>query len=193
MSLSFQVCLRTIHEPPLSIQGNNQCVYLWSDTCYFMFCLSLIKTMSWNYLCFLFSANEKEEGKELTGGGGLSDKVSLYKGDITVLEVDAIVNAGKDLHFDLRERLDGVCCLKAAQLLNCPWLPSAVTIREVLVLGALHKCCVWSRQMLNRSASLIDLTSHRLKIQWPFRLCFDLLMLFTNPALSHALCCETHG
>ncbi|GAA6213981.1 O-acetyl-ADP-ribose deacetylase MACROD2 isoform X1 [Lates japonicus] len=40
-------------------------------------------------------ANDKEEGKE-TGGGGLTDKVSLYKGDITVLEVDAIVNAGKD-------------------------------------------------------------------------------------------------
>ncbi|XP_036978750.1 ADP-ribose glycohydrolase MACROD2 isoform X5 [Acanthopagrus latus] len=38
-------------------------------------------------------SNEKEEGKELTGGGGLTDKVSLYKGDITVLEVDAIVNA----------------------------------------------------------------------------------------------------
>ncbi|XP_070696987.1 ADP-ribose glycohydrolase MACROD2 isoform X5 [Pempheris klunzingeri] len=38
--------------------------------------------------------NDKEEAKELTGGGGgLSDKVSLYKGDITVLEVDAIVNA----------------------------------------------------------------------------------------------------
>ncbi|XP_054455858.1 ADP-ribose glycohydrolase MACROD2 isoform X4 [Anoplopoma fimbria] len=37
--------------------------------------------------------NDKEEGNELTGGGGLSDKVSLYKGDITVLEVDAIVNA----------------------------------------------------------------------------------------------------
>ncbi|XP_034407767.1 ADP-ribose glycohydrolase MACROD2 isoform X3 [Cyclopterus lumpus] len=37
--------------------------------------------------------NDKEEGDELTGGGGLSDKVSLYKGDITVLEVDAIVNA----------------------------------------------------------------------------------------------------
>uniref|UniRef100_A0A3Q3VK46 Macro domain-containing protein n=1 Tax=Mola mola TaxID=94237 RepID=A0A3Q3VK46_MOLML len=37
--------------------------------------------------------NDKEEGKELTGGGGLSDKVSLYKGDITILEVDAIVNA----------------------------------------------------------------------------------------------------
>ncbi|XP_068183422.1 ADP-ribose glycohydrolase MACROD2 isoform X2 [Antennarius striatus] len=39
------------------------------------------------------TCNEKEEEKELTGGGGLSDKVSLYKGDITVLEVDAIVNA----------------------------------------------------------------------------------------------------
>ncbi|XP_045926231.1 ADP-ribose glycohydrolase MACROD2 isoform X7 [Micropterus dolomieu] len=38
-------------------------------------------------------SNDKEEGKELTGGGGLSDKISLYKGDITVLEVDAIVNA----------------------------------------------------------------------------------------------------
>ncbi|XP_074532201.1 ADP-ribose glycohydrolase MACROD2 isoform X2 [Halichoeres trimaculatus] len=38
-------------------------------------------------------SDEKDEGKEQTGGGGLSDKVSLYKGDITVLEVDAIVNA----------------------------------------------------------------------------------------------------
>ncbi|KAG7230020.1 hypothetical protein INR49_009740 [Caranx melampygus] len=38
-------------------------------------------------------ANDNEEGQELTAGGGLSDKVSLYKGDITVLEVDAIVNA----------------------------------------------------------------------------------------------------
>lgn len=39
------------------------------------------------------SYDEKEDGEELGGGGGLSDKVSLYKGDITVLEVDAIVNA----------------------------------------------------------------------------------------------------
>ncbi|XP_027133537.1 ADP-ribose glycohydrolase MACROD2 isoform X1 [Larimichthys crocea] len=38
-------------------------------------------------------SNDEEEGKEQTGGGGLTDKVSLYKGDITVLEVDAIVNA----------------------------------------------------------------------------------------------------
>uniref|UniRef100_A0A3P8V666 Mono-ADP ribosylhydrolase 2 n=1 Tax=Cynoglossus semilaevis TaxID=244447 RepID=A0A3P8V666_CYNSE len=41
-------------------------------------------------------ANRKEEGKEVPGRGGLSDKVSLYKGDITVLEVDAIVNAGHE-------------------------------------------------------------------------------------------------
>ncbi|KAM3606048.1 uncharacterized protein V6R79_009868 [Siganus canaliculatus] len=39
------------------------------------------------------SSDDKEDGKELTGGGGLTDKVSLYKGDITVLELDAIVNA----------------------------------------------------------------------------------------------------
>lgn len=39
------------------------------------------------------SYDEKEDGEEVGGGGGLSDKVSLYKGDITVLEVDAIVNA----------------------------------------------------------------------------------------------------
>uniref|UniRef100_A0A4W5LMH3 Macro domain-containing protein n=1 Tax=Hucho hucho TaxID=62062 RepID=A0A4W5LMH3_9TELE len=34
-------------------------------------------------------AKTEEEGKDL-----LRDKVSLYKGDITILEVDAIVNAG---------------------------------------------------------------------------------------------------
>ncbi|XP_072247352.1 ADP-ribose glycohydrolase MACROD2 isoform X4 [Leuresthes tenuis] len=39
------------------------------------------------------ASNDKEDKKEPTGGGRLSDKVSLYKGDITVLEVDAIVNA----------------------------------------------------------------------------------------------------
>ncbi|TMS04241.1 Homeodomain-interacting protein kinase 1 [Larimichthys crocea] len=84
-------------------------------------------------------SNDEEEGKEQTGGGGLTDKVSLYKGDITVLEVDAIVNAGKNLPFYLWELVDDVCFLKAAQLLNCPWLPSTVKIQKVLVLGALHK------------------------------------------------------
>lgn len=67
----------------------------------------------------------------MTGGGGLSDKVSLYKGDITVLEVDAIVNAGKDLLLVL---LDGVFCLKVPQLIHCPWLPSTVEIQNMLVL-----------------------------------------------------------
>ncbi|KAM3863027.1 ADP-ribose glycohydrolase MACROD2 [Diretmus argenteus] len=52
--------------------------------------ISLDKVPTWRQGCKL---NEKEEGKELTGGGGVSDKVSLYKGDITILEVDAIVNA----------------------------------------------------------------------------------------------------
>ncbi|KAM6956317.1 ADP-ribose glycohydrolase MACROD2 [Aplochiton taeniatus] len=37
--------------------------------------------------------NGEEEGKETLSGGRVSDKVSLYKGDITILEVDAIVNA----------------------------------------------------------------------------------------------------
>lgn len=55
------------------------------------------------------------------------------------MEVDAIVNAGKNLPFYLWELVDDVCFLKAAQLLNCPWLPSTVKIQKVLVLGALHK------------------------------------------------------
>lgn len=62
---------------------------------YFTVCLRQIWNDCKNYICFI-SANDNEEGKELTGVGGLGDKVSLYKGDITVLEVDAIVNAGKD-------------------------------------------------------------------------------------------------
>ncbi|XP_017268481.1 ADP-ribose glycohydrolase MACROD2 isoform X2 [Kryptolebias marmoratus] len=36
---------------------------------------------------------EEEEEQGVPDRGGLSDKVSLYKGDITILEVDAIVNA----------------------------------------------------------------------------------------------------
>ncbi|CAG6017590.1 unnamed protein product [Menidia menidia] len=41
--------------------------------------------------------SDKEEEKALTDGGKVSDKVSLYKGDITILEVDAIVNAGLNI------------------------------------------------------------------------------------------------
>ncbi|KAG7462861.1 hypothetical protein MATL_G00189240 [Megalops atlanticus] len=39
----------------------------------------------------------KEEVEEQDMPPALSDKVSLYKGDITTLEVDAIVNAGKSV------------------------------------------------------------------------------------------------
>ncbi|CAB1423790.1 unnamed protein product [Pleuronectes platessa] len=53
--------------------------------------ISLDKIPSWREEN---TADDKDEGKEPTGGGGLSDKVSLYKGDITGLELDAIVNAG---------------------------------------------------------------------------------------------------
>ncbi|XP_053291625.1 ADP-ribose glycohydrolase MACROD2 isoform X4 [Pleuronectes platessa] len=52
--------------------------------------ISLDKIPSWREEN---TADDKDEGKEPTGGGGLSDKVSLYKGDITGLELDAIVNA----------------------------------------------------------------------------------------------------
>ncbi|KAM6916407.1 ADP-ribose glycohydrolase MACROD2 isoform 2-T2 [Xenentodon cancila] len=53
-------------------------------------CIPLDKILTWREEN---RPNDKEEEQELAGGGGLSDKVSLYKGDITVLEVDAIVNA----------------------------------------------------------------------------------------------------
>uniref|UniRef100_A0A3Q4H2E2 Mono-ADP ribosylhydrolase 2 n=2 Tax=Pseudocrenilabrinae TaxID=318546 RepID=A0A3Q4H2E2_NEOBR len=54
--------------------------------------ISLDKILTWREKN---RCDDQEDGKEVTGGGGLSDKVSLYKGDITVLEVDAIVNAGR--------------------------------------------------------------------------------------------------
>uniref|UniRef100_A0A8V0Z1A2 Macro domain-containing protein n=1 Tax=Gallus gallus TaxID=9031 RepID=A0A8V0Z1A2_CHICK len=50
------------------------------------------------------SKNESdgENAKEdVQGKRSLSEKVSLYRGDITLLEVDAIVNAGKSLLFPL--------------------------------------------------------------------------------------------
>lgn len=54
---------------------------------------------------FLHLADGREDGNVLTGTGGLNEKVSLYKGDITVLELDAIVNAGKYFAFGLIKRL----------------------------------------------------------------------------------------
>uniref|UniRef100_A0A8C3KJN8 Uncharacterized protein n=1 Tax=Calidris pygmaea TaxID=425635 RepID=A0A8C3KJN8_9CHAR len=45
------------------------------------------------------SESDGENAKEdLQGKRSLSEKVSLYRGDITVLEVDAIVNAGRWLN-----------------------------------------------------------------------------------------------
>lgn len=44
--------------------------------------------------CFI-GENTKED---LQGKKSLSEKVSLYRGDITLLEVDAIVNAGRWLN-----------------------------------------------------------------------------------------------
>ncbi|TNN74341.1 O-acetyl-ADP-ribose deacetylase MACROD2 [Liparis tanakae] len=72
--------------------------------------------------------NDKEEGDELTGGGGLSEKVSLYKGDITLLEVDAIVNAGTGLI-----RTHGIAVDFAAQF------PYAITVL-LNNSNALHLC-----------------------------------------------------
>uniref|UniRef100_A0A3Q2W2C4 Macro domain-containing protein n=1 Tax=Haplochromis burtoni TaxID=8153 RepID=A0A3Q2W2C4_HAPBU len=56
--------------------------------------ISLDKILTWREKN---RCDDQEDGKEVTGRGGLSDKVSLYKGDITVLEVDAIVNADVSL------------------------------------------------------------------------------------------------
>ncbi|KAK7901984.1 hypothetical protein WMY93_018753 [Mugilogobius chulae] len=51
------------------------------------------KTAEERHLLNLTVNDAEEEDSQVTSGGGLSDKVSLYKGDITLLEVDAIVNA----------------------------------------------------------------------------------------------------
>uniref|UniRef100_A0A3B3UTM8 O-acetyl-ADP-ribose deacetylase MACROD2-like n=1 Tax=Poecilia latipinna TaxID=48699 RepID=A0A3B3UTM8_9TELE len=68
------------------------------------------------------SRNKEDDEKELPGGGGLGDKVSLYKGDITVLEVDAIVNAGRSsalyiLHCTGKWELSAFHCFMANSLL----------------------------------------------------------------------------
>ncbi|CAL8390088.1 unnamed protein product [Arctogadus glacialis] len=51
---------------------------------------TLGEVSTWRQEC---KENAKVEESEPTGGSSTSDKVSLHKGDITVLEVDAIVNA----------------------------------------------------------------------------------------------------
>ncbi|XP_059929431.1 ADP-ribose glycohydrolase MACROD2 [Gadus macrocephalus] len=54
---------------------------------------TLGEVITWRQEC---KENAKVEESEPTGGSSTSDKVSLHKGDITVLEVDAIVNAGRN-------------------------------------------------------------------------------------------------
>lgn len=90
------------------------------------------------YVCFIFNAkflflvNEEEEELEQRGAGrSLSDKVSLYKGDITVLEVDAIVNAGKGLASFFWTCL---FCPEEEQHLNGGLLPPAGRSAEALLL-----------------------------------------------------------
>uniref|UniRef100_A0A452F886 Macro domain-containing protein n=1 Tax=Capra hircus TaxID=9925 RepID=A0A452F886_CAPHI len=57
------------------------------------------------------SQNDEENTQEPSQGKkSLSEKVSLYRGDITLLEVDAIVNAGKvKLHASFMGKLHLLC------------------------------------------------------------------------------------
>jgi len=57
-------------------------------------CLSLT-AMLMTYSHVIVGENAKED---VQGKRSLSEKVSLYRGDITLLEVDAIVNAGRWLN-----------------------------------------------------------------------------------------------
>lgn len=66
--------------------------------CLFRACKQWPRTHTCN-LAFLLSWLVGENTKEdLQGKKSLSEKVSLYRGDITLLEVDAIVNAGRWLN-----------------------------------------------------------------------------------------------
>lgn len=83
----------------------------------------------------LFLVDEDAEEQEpVAAGGGLSHKVSLYKGDITVLEVDAIVNAGKALASCFWTDL---FCVEDRRLSGA-LLPSAGRSAEVLMLRKPH-------------------------------------------------------
>lgn len=55
--------------------------------------MKLIKTMTINIFLILFTEENTQETSQVKKS--LSEKVSLYRGDITLLEVDAIVNAGE--------------------------------------------------------------------------------------------------
>lgn len=55
--------------------------------------IKLIKNIIINIYCFFITEENTQETSQVKKN--LSDKVSLYRGDITLLEVDAIVNAGE--------------------------------------------------------------------------------------------------
>lgn len=55
--------------------------------------IKLIKNITINIYFFFITEENTQETSQVKKN--LSEKVSLYRGDITLLEVDAIVNAGK--------------------------------------------------------------------------------------------------
>jgi len=63
--------------------------------------------------CYL-TATEEEEHQSFS----LADKVTLYKGDITILEVDAIVNAGEFADSDQFSQFYYISKAVSAQLLH---------------------------------------------------------------------------
>lgn len=58
-------------------------------------CLSVTAMLMTCCILYFVGENAKED---VQGKRSLSEKVSLYRGDITLLEVDAIVNAGRWLN-----------------------------------------------------------------------------------------------
>lgn len=59
--------------------------------------IKLIKDIAINVYSFFITEEDTQETSQVKKS--LSEKVSLYRGDITLLEVDAIVNAGEYLIF----------------------------------------------------------------------------------------------
>lgn len=128
---------------------------------YVVFLLSFRPKLNSFHCCRSFSDDEKEDGEEVGGGGGPSDKVSLYKGDITVLEVDAIVNAGKNPTSVVWQRF-----LRTACSVHYAWLPSAVHIGEAQV--GVKRRGKTLPLLLSLNLSLIGSYCIHLKWEWVF-------------------------
>ena len=63
------------------------------DSCIKIVFIKLNKNITINIHPFFITEENTQEPSQ--GKKSLSEKVSLYRGDITLLEVDAIVNAGE--------------------------------------------------------------------------------------------------